>query len=51
MNSYERVMAVVRGEVPDRVPIMEGFISSNVIEALVPGVKQQPEFAEAVGLI
>ena len=50
MNSYERVMAVVRGEVPDRVPIMEGFISSNVIEALVPGVNQQPEFAEAVGL-
>ncbi|MFH0962768.1 MAG: uroporphyrinogen decarboxylase family protein [Planctomycetota bacterium] len=50
MNSYERVMTTVRGEEPDRVPIMENFISQQVMQALHPGVKGQPEFAEAFDL-
>ena len=50
MNSYERIMATVAGQEPDRVPIMENFISAQVIEALMPGTRTQPEFAEAFGL-
>lgn len=43
-------MTTVRGEEPDRVPIMENYISPRVIEALMPGTTTQPEFAEAFGL-
>ena len=50
MNSYERVMTTAAGREPDRVPIMENYISPQVIEALMPGTTTQPEFAEAFGL-
>jgi len=50
VNSYERVMTTVAGEEPDRVPIMENHIAPQVIEALMPGTKTQPEFAEAFDL-
>ena len=50
MNSYERVMATVAGQEPDRVPLMESHISRQVIEALAPGLKEQPEFADAFDL-
>jgi uroporphyrinogen decarboxylase len=43
-------MATVRGEEPDRTPIMENHISRNVLEALAPSVAAQPEFAELFGL-
>lgn len=37
MTSRERVLAVLRGEIPDRVPWMENFISNEVAEALLGG--------------
>jgi uroporphyrinogen decarboxylase len=36
MNGYERMMAAVRGERPDRVPIWELIINRPVIKALCP---------------
>lgn len=50
MNSYERVVTTIGGCEPDCVPIMESHISDNVMQALVPGVRGQPEFADAFGL-
>lgn len=37
MNSYQRVFAALALEVPDRVPIFECSLASNIIEALAPG--------------
>ena len=37
MNSYERVFAALNLEQPDRVPIFEGAIADNIVEALIPG--------------
>lgn len=50
MNSVERVLATVRGQEPDRVPVIEGHIADNVMQALMPGVSGQPEFADAFDL-
>lgn len=40
MNSCERVSAALNLEQPDRVPIFEGAIADNIIEALIPGGDQ-----------
>lgn len=37
MNSCDRVLAALRLEVPDRVPVFECSLASNIIDALVPG--------------
>ncbi|MCL4745286.1 MAG: hypothetical protein KJZ83_07720 [Burkholderiaceae bacterium] len=37
MNSRQRVYAALELEVPDRVPVFECSLASNIIEALVPG--------------
>ena len=37
MNSYQRVFAALDLEIPDRVPIFECSLASNIIEALAPG--------------
>ncbi|MGW8251362.1 MAG: uroporphyrinogen decarboxylase family protein [Anaerolineales bacterium] len=49
MNSYERVMAALRGQIPDRVPILEWFVHHKVYQALVPG-SSWPDFVEQIGL-
>lgn len=49
MNSYQRVLAALRGQVPDRVPILEWFVHPGVYQALVPG-SSWPDFVERVGL-
>ncbi|OGV50164.1 MAG: hypothetical protein A2017_18550 [Lentisphaerae bacterium GWF2_44_16] len=41
MNSYERVMAVLRGEIPDRVPYGEMFIDEKVINKIKPGMSYE----------
>lgn len=38
MNSRERVFAVLEGNTPDRVPIMEMFIDAKVIDSISPGM-------------
>lgn len=38
MNSRERVFAVLSGETPDRVPLMEMFIDAKVIDSISPGM-------------
>ena len=38
MTSPERINAVLRGEIPDRVPIAELSVDHKVIEALYPGL-------------
>jgi uroporphyrinogen decarboxylase len=38
MNSRERVLRTLRGEVPDRVPLFELFIDPGVIEQIKPGM-------------
>lgn len=40
MNSYERVFAALNLEQPDHVPIFEGAIADNIVEALIPGGDQ-----------
>jgi len=37
MNSLERVIAVLKGDVPDRVPVFEWTIDKKIIEAICPG--------------
>lgn len=37
MNSYDRVFSALKLEIPDRVPVFECSLASNIIEALVPG--------------
>lgn len=37
MNSYQRVLAALDLDIPDRVPIFECSLASNIIEALAPG--------------
>jgi uroporphyrinogen decarboxylase len=40
MNSYERVFAALNLEQPDRIPIFEGAIADNIVDALIPGGDQ-----------
>lgn len=37
MNSYQRVLAALAREMPDRVPVFECSLASNIIDALAPG--------------
>jgi hypothetical protein len=41
MNSRERVLRTLQGELPDRVPLFELFIDPSVIEALQPGMSYE----------
>ena len=34
VNSYERIMATVAGQEPDRMPIMDNWIAPQVMEVL-----------------
>ena len=49
MNGAERVMAVLRGEVPDRIPHFEWIIDQKVRHALCPGSDIE-EFTVRMGL-
>ena len=49
MNSFERVMAVLDGQVPDRVPIFEFMIDPAVIAGILPG-GTYPELVEALDI-
>ena len=44
MNGYERIMAALRLEQPDRVPIFELLINEPVIRALYPDLSTDAEF-------
>ncbi|MBC8458015.1 MAG: uroporphyrinogen decarboxylase family protein [Deltaproteobacteria bacterium] len=44
MNGYERIMAALRLEQPDRVPIFELLINEPVISALYPDLSTDSEF-------
>jgi hypothetical protein len=37
VNSRERVLKTLRGEIPDRVPVTEMFIDEKVMHAICPG--------------
>jgi len=45
MNSAERIFAALRGQVPDRVPVLEWFVHPKVYQALAPGATW-PDFVE-----
>ena len=49
MNGYERIIAALRREEPDRVPTFEWEIDKKVIHAITPG-KTLPEFVYAMDL-
>ncbi len=49
MNSVERVSAALRGETPDRVPILEWFVHPKVYQAILPG-STWPDFVEEIDL-
>lgn len=49
MNSYERVIAVLGGQEPDRVPIFEFMIDPNVIDGILPG-GTYPDLVEALDI-
>lgn len=49
MNSAERVMCVLRGEEPDRIPHFEWVIDRKVRDALCPGATTE-EFTVRMGL-
>lgn len=49
MTSYERVMAVLRRETPDRVPIFEFMIDPKVIDGILPG-GSYPDLVEALDI-
>jgi len=50
MNSVERVVAALKREQPDRVPIIEAVIDLKVRQALFPGAIELGAFSEAIGL-
>ena len=49
MTSAERVMAVLRGEQPDRIPHFEWIIDQKVRQAICPGCSIE-EFTVRMGL-
>ena len=49
MNSRDRILAALRGEIPDRVPILEWFVHPKVYQAMIPGATW-PDFVEGIGL-
>ena len=50
MNSYERVMAAMRLEQPDRVPIVELLIDPKVQKAICPGANDFGDLADFLDL-
>lgn len=50
MNSFERVKAAFELKEPDRVPIIELAINSEVVKKACPEAKNIVEFSELVGL-
>lgn len=49
MTSYERVMTVLKGQVPDRIPHFEWIIDQSVREVICPGASME-EFTVRMGL-
>ena len=49
MNSRDRILMALRGEIPDRVPILEWFVHPKVYQAIIPGATW-PDFVEQIGL-
>jgi len=49
MTSYERVMTVLKGQVPDRIPHFEWIIDQKVREIICPGGSME-EFTVRMGL-
>ena len=49
MNSLERISAALRGETPDRVPILEWFVHEKVYQGIFPG-STWPDFVEYIDL-
>ena len=41
MNPRDRVIAAIKGQVPDRVPVMEIFIDPKVIDSICPGMSYE----------
>ena len=50
MNGYERVMAAMRLQQPDRVPIVELLIDPKVQKAICPGAKDFGDLADFLDL-
>lgn len=50
-HSYERVICALKGEQPDRVPIMEAMIHDNVINVLEAGVSEIEFMAKHLDVI
>lgn len=50
MNSAERVSIALKGQQPDRVPIIEAVIDERVRRALFPEAMEVGAFSEAIGL-
>ena len=50
MNSVERVLAALRLQQPDRVPIIESVIDEGVRSALYPDAVEIGAFSDAIGL-
>ncbi len=49
MNSRERVIAVLQGRIPDRVPLMELFIDQHVADSICGGMNYF-DFLEYIGM-
>jgi uroporphyrinogen decarboxylase len=49
MNSYERFLSALNGQMPDRVPIFELYIHPKIIDSLIPGA-DLPQFAREMEL-
>jgi uroporphyrinogen decarboxylase len=50
MTSRERVLAVLRHELPDRVPIAEMWIDPKIVRAIVPDARDANDLVEHLGL-
>ena len=50
MNNYERVMAAMRVEQPDRVPVVELLIDPAIQQAICPGARDFGDVAEFLDL-
>jgi len=48
MTSYERVMAALGGQQPDRVPLLEFVIDPRIVKAICPNLNTQTEFEETM---
>lgn len=46
MNSYERIITAMKGEQPDRIPLVEFIIDPAVYTAILPRAESQTDFEE-----